>query len=136
MLRCILVLVFLFVVYVTSAQVNLKDKKDGKFTLLKVGKLQNSLEDENIKYLSNGVIFKIDNMEIHADSAVIMVNDNRFEAFGKVNFYKNGKINFSSDRAYYRSEARHIMLMDNISSYDKDGTISKIMVPIIEFDIN
>lgn len=128
-------MVFLVKMSSANAQVKIKDDKAGKFTLLKVGKLQNSLEDAKVKHLSQGVIIKVGEMEIHADSAVIYVDANRFEAFGNIECYKNGTKNFTSQRVYYRAESRHIMFMDDISTYNKDGTVSKLLVPSIEFDV-
>jgi lipopolysaccharide assembly outer membrane protein LptD (OstA) len=94
------------------------------FVLVASHKIKTDIKNENIKHLSGGVIFQINDYQLKADSAIVFNDTRGFEAFGNVVLTKNDTNCQNAQKAYYREDVHIITFNDKIVYDVEDKSLS------------
>lgn len=95
-----------------------------KITIIESGKIQKSQND--VKYLSGGVVLQLNDYTVTADSAVIFQESNNFEAYGNVALLKDDTKYITGSTAFYSADAQYLNFMqDVITYYEKQPLTSR-----------
>ena len=110
---------------VTTVMAQRAPVKKTKIELVKSSKsnARKTADGKWIDKVSNG-IFRQDYSTLSSDSAIFYKDENRFEAFGRVNINQGDTLNIFADKLDYNGNTKIAILTNNVKMVDKDATLT------------